>query len=266
MNETINRETNLALMKQVERAVRPVPAGKKRKLQMREELLTHLMAIFEEELARTGGTNESAAIAAAFDRFGNPAEISAELTRSVNWNQRLDYRLEQIARFFDRWIGPLQAGDSLGGYSLRVLGFIAAEGVVAFVAFLVLLRVTQSSYDSILLPLTLKLAGQSVVSVFCYFLAVRSLFRAFHSPDKQTRWLKAAVVSALWLLVFTALSQAAWYIITEDIAACLARTPRFLLSSVLFVLPALLGTAWCMYLVQERNKPYQQWTNLKLEE
>ena len=52
MNENISQEINLALMKQVERAVRPIPAGRKRKLQMHEELLAHLTAIYQEELQR----------------------------------------------------------------------------------------------------------------------------------------------------------------------------------------------------------------------
>jgi len=81
MNENLIPEANLPLMKQVERAVRPVPAGRKRKLQMREELLAHLTAIYQEELPRQ--PSQSAALSAAFDRFGSPAEISAELARGV---------------------------------------------------------------------------------------------------------------------------------------------------------------------------------------
>ena len=53
----------------VERAVRPVQAGPKKLTRMREELLAHLMAIYEEELARLG--DESAARAEAIWRFGD---------------------------------------------------------------------------------------------------------------------------------------------------------------------------------------------------
>jgi hypothetical protein len=49
MNSTISPTAEIALRKQVERAVRPVLAREKRKLRMREELLAHLTAIFGEE-------------------------------------------------------------------------------------------------------------------------------------------------------------------------------------------------------------------------
>jgi hypothetical protein len=65
----------------VERAVRPVQATEHRKLRMRQELLAHLTALFEEERARLG--NDEAARAEALRRFGNPADLTRELQGSV---------------------------------------------------------------------------------------------------------------------------------------------------------------------------------------
>ena len=77
MNENLIPEANLPLMKQVERAVRPVPAGRKRKLQMREELLAHLSAIYQEELPRQ--PSESAALSARSSKrvSDSPSRLAA---------------------------------------------------------------------------------------------------------------------------------------------------------------------------------------------
>src|SRR4051812_28661698 len=75
-----------ALMIHVERAVRPVRAGGKRKLAMRRELLAHLTAIYDEENARLG--DETAALQAALARFGEPAQLTKELQETVPYVER----------------------------------------------------------------------------------------------------------------------------------------------------------------------------------
>lgn len=70
----------------VERAVRPVGATMARKRQMREELLAHLAAIFQEELGKTG--DEQKALATARRRFGDSAELSRQLQEVVSWWDR----------------------------------------------------------------------------------------------------------------------------------------------------------------------------------
>ena len=243
MNETISQETNLALMKQVEQAVRPIPAGKKRKLQMREELLAHLTAIYQEELPRQ--PSETAALSAAFERFGSPAEISAELAGGVSWNQRLDYQGERIAQFFGRWMGGGPDG-SLLRHVVGSLSLILAVGAVALAAFLGLQRLLQTTYDPILLPLTVKLISHSALSIFCYLLAIRIVYLACFPPAGSPRWFSVAAVLALWLGVFTSLSFLALYLITSDLAQCLARTPEFLLSNFFFMTPTILLVVWCV--------------------
>jgi hypothetical protein len=65
----------------VERAVRPVRASVCSKRKMREELLAHVTAVFEEELARLA--DEQAALERTAQRFGNPAELTGQLQESV---------------------------------------------------------------------------------------------------------------------------------------------------------------------------------------
>ena len=77
MNDVILKELKIV----VERAVRPVRATMTRKRRIREELLAHLTAIFEEEAARLG--DEQAALERAAERFGDPAELTPELQQSV---------------------------------------------------------------------------------------------------------------------------------------------------------------------------------------
>src|ERR1700736_6369244 len=65
----------------IERAVRPVRASTSRKRKMREELLAHVMEVFQEETAKLG--DERAALRQTEQRFGTPAELTAQLQESV---------------------------------------------------------------------------------------------------------------------------------------------------------------------------------------
>ena len=70
----------------VERAVRPVRATLARKRRMREELLAHLVSIFEEEAENLG--DDRAALLAAKKRFGDPKELTGQLQETVSrWGQ-----------------------------------------------------------------------------------------------------------------------------------------------------------------------------------
>jgi hypothetical protein len=75
----------------VERAVRPVWASTARKQKMREELLAHVVGVFEEEVAQLG--DDRTALERTALRFGNPAEVTSRLQESVPAGDR-------IARFW----------------------------------------------------------------------------------------------------------------------------------------------------------------------
>ena len=70
----------------VERVVRPVRATMARKRRMREELLAHLVAIFEDEEKHRG--DEQAALEQAKRRFGDPRELTGQLQQAVSrWDR-----------------------------------------------------------------------------------------------------------------------------------------------------------------------------------
>ena len=82
MNDAILTELKLV----VERAVRPVRATMARKRRMREELLTHLVSIMEEEADNLGDVH--AALDASKRRFGDPGELTTQLQQVVpQWDR-----------------------------------------------------------------------------------------------------------------------------------------------------------------------------------
>ena len=76
----MNESTLTRLKIIVERVVRPVRASTARKGKMREELLAHVVGVFEEE-AKLG--NERAAVERTALRFGNSTEVTRQLQESV---------------------------------------------------------------------------------------------------------------------------------------------------------------------------------------
>ena len=108
----------------VERAVRPVRAGTPRKRKMREELLAHLTAIYEEELANQG--DPAAAMEAAAGRFGDVAQLSRELDQSVGFRERHAYNLER--RF--GWRAPETAARYMFRVAVQLFFIIAVALLV----------------------------------------------------------------------------------------------------------------------------------------
>lgn len=90
MNDVTLRELKIV----VERAVRPVRATIARKRRMREELLGHLAAIFEEERQKAG--DEQAALDQARRRFGDPRELTEQLQQAVPRRDRCQSILENM--------------------------------------------------------------------------------------------------------------------------------------------------------------------------
>jgi len=78
----VNESTLTRLKIIVERSVRPVRASVYCKRKMREELLAHVSAVFEEESVKLG--EEQAALERTELRFGNPVELTSELQESVS--------------------------------------------------------------------------------------------------------------------------------------------------------------------------------------
>ena len=92
MNDDVLKELEAV----VERVVHPVRATMARKRQMREELLGHLVSVFEQAVEKLG--DENLALQEAKSRFGDPAELSGQLQRSVSgWNRLLLFAEKVVA-------------------------------------------------------------------------------------------------------------------------------------------------------------------------
>lgn len=114
----------------VERAVRPVRASGSRKGQMREELLAHVTAIFEEEVEQFG--DEQIAVERTRQRFGDPRELSTELQRSVPFWDRAQ-RFLQVQLKSGTWSLPLAATSALLAV-IVTLGYFLFTCLIIFIA------------------------------------------------------------------------------------------------------------------------------------
>jgi hypothetical protein len=90
----MNEATLMQLKVLVERAVRPVSAALRNKQKMREEMLAHVIAVFEQELHATG--DEAAALARTAERFGDPAELTDQLQATVPARDTFDRLLDRV--------------------------------------------------------------------------------------------------------------------------------------------------------------------------
>lgn len=99
--------THLKIM--VERVVRPVPASMARKRRVREELLDHVTAVFEEEMARLG--DEQAALERTAQRFGNPDELTGQLLKSIPAKDVGERFMGRIALLTVVWLTLFGAGE-----------------------------------------------------------------------------------------------------------------------------------------------------------
>ncbi len=126
MNET----TQIELKKCVERCVRPIRAGYRRKDRMRIELLAHLMESLDAELNR--GASEADALRQTLERFGETAAIRDELQQSVPWLERT----LSIPLFGEK--SRRQPNESALHYDFRMIGYAAVMFLVCLTLLLLI--------------------------------------------------------------------------------------------------------------------------------
>jgi hypothetical protein len=187
----MNESTLTRLKILVERAVRPVRASAARKRKMREELLAHVAGVFEEE-ARHG--DEQAALARTRERFGQAAELTAQLQASVPPSDRVERLAESL-------FGG--SGESVLRLAAR---FAAAFGALVSVllGIMILIQVlrgqggewlTVARVPSLLAPLWAAFVS------FCGTLLTYGMGQALFGPAGRS-WLRAGLVAvAAWLLI-----------------------------------------------------------------
>src|SRR5688572_29464091 len=180
-------KVHLEQMRLVERVVRPVRAGITHKRKMREELLAHLAAIYDEEQALLD--DPAAALKAAAGRLGNPAELARELQDAVPASERVAYHVERwlgwrppesVARMMTRnalvsvvVVAVVLGLPVFGGILYRGWDHTQAPAVRVFAALLVLTPAAQFALG------------------MCYYRMRDSLFGAFgarRSPRNAVLW------------------------------------------------------------------------------
>jgi hypothetical protein len=264
MNTTNEEAIERALRKHVERAVRPVWAAESRKLRMREELLAHLTAIYEGELEQRGGADE--ALAAACERFGSPAELTAELNWSIGaferWSVAVDQWLLQLLRAGLQF----RAGEPHWRGALRILAWLAAFNFAIFMMVPVISLLTHGWPDDpttfTLLPkvVALLLAAQWIAVV-----AAQEIERTLHRQEGWRVWMRLGGQSLAWSLTLVLLAAFFWVSVSREFFA--ASVFVNVAASVFCIVPPLMiSAAWFVKQDQRRRRAHEAWTLLPLDD
>ncbi len=175
----------------VERAVRPVRAMASRKRKMREELLAHASAVFEEE-AKTG--DEASALAKTRERIGDVALLTRQLEESVPSRERPHYYLERFAGYGRR--------ESVIRRALRFAALIGAACMIALMFLIPMVSNGDWQQWSTLARLPSILAPVFMAAlVFFGTILTHAMRRALYGPGGRNWPLVIAVAAAAWLLV-----------------------------------------------------------------
>jgi len=209
----------------VERAVRPVRASASVKRRMREELLAHVTAVFEEEAARQ--PDAGAALARTAERFGRPAELTAQLQGSVP-------ALDAVRRVVDGFTDGVSPRPGETTFRRVVRYVVGVEAFAAILVFAIALLLWWQQGDLPASAAWYALAILLVTGVYGLTLGlVETSLRRALAARTWTSWLRLALViagsglvsvplglaiyganldKALWLSVFTVILPAvlAW--------------------------------------------------------
>jgi hypothetical protein len=261
MNTSISSATEIALRKHIERAVRPVRAGKSKKLAMREELLGHLTAIYLEEIEQR--RDEQAALAAAVERFGEPAALTKELDASIGVIDRIDYWEVVADKKMHAWFGA-HSGQPWWRFGLRWMGGLALFNGFSIGLMLAVALLQSKHGDSTGLGTILKVFLLMTVTEPAAVLGIRGVCVALGDPRRGRRWLDAIVQAIGWSAFEAAVVILFWW--------ALSALPTFTqavgaIESFLIVLPpTLLFGGWLCQFTKRNQKKHDAWASLAIDE
>ena len=234
----MNQSTLTQLKTLVERAVRGVEASAPRKRKMREELLAHVSAVYEEEAAKPG--EEHLALERTQQRFGDPAELTSQLQASVPARDRWARFLEHV------FVG---AGMSTLRLALRYALFTLVPGAVLLTAFFIQGRMAEW-------PIVVAWAVLAFASVFL----LDGMRDALFGP-KGRSWPKAALVGAASCFLIPGVTFALCLTFSGDwgssLTAVLPLLPVALLTPAALIIPA------CAFAADARAQ--QEWASLQID-
>lgn len=250
------------LMVHVERIVRPVRAMQSRKLRMRRELLGHLEAALAEERERCD--DEATAMTEATRRLGPPAELTAELQKSVPTIERVLLAKVPGIRGFGQWgagwdhrLFGMDPAMSLGHRTMLV----AAATMLPYAAgILVAMRVEPSIYLHAFMqrPLAAMLFNAfNLALMFLLMMVCGHFIGAFSAPPGSGRARRAAASAAAIISLFIPLMLACIAglagrdVRASDLVACAIITTMLLLAM------AIVGKT-----IAVRRRPYDAWLTI----
>ena len=250
---------NEELMKIVERAVRPVRAGRTRKLQMRQELLAHLTGLYEEERARLG--DDAAAFAAARERFGDPAELSRELDKSAGMWGRLAWIDTSMEERLEGLFG-YREDRSIAWHLGRT--FLTSVGVCALISGLIALAsfsMPEGRLDWVSARSILPIVLFVVALTFVVHSSALLLLTDFYDRDRP-RWGSALLHASGCVVAMTLIFFGVWWSILGNVSYILPQLPMIVL--VHSLIPAgLTLVAWCS---EGKARPHREWARLQLDQ
>jgi hypothetical protein len=243
----MNESTLTQLKIIVERAVRPVRASTSHKRKMREELLAHVSAVFEEEAKRG---DDSAALERVAARFGRPAELTQQLQESVRLGDRISWFVEKLVGF--------PARESTLRRAIRHAGLVCGFCTV-FLALTILAHSNRSEWLTTARIPSLFAAVAMAFLTFCGTLLAGALRQALYGPRGRSWLLAGLVVVAAWLFIpvttFTfclAFSRN----IGESLGEVLPLVPLGVLSPV--------GLALFVYASDSEIRYHEEWASLQI--
>jgi hypothetical protein len=234
----MNESTLTRLKILVERAVRPVQATNYLKLKMREELLAHVTAVFEEEQARLG--DEPLALERTAQRFGSPTELTGQLQQSVPASDRWGRALAHV------FVGN---DTSTLRLAFRYALFALLPATFLLVAYFVNDRMVEW-------PIALAWPVVAFVSVFL----VRGMRDALFGPAGRS-WGKAVLVGVASGLLIPAVTFVVCLTFSGDWRSSL--TDALALLRVALAAPVALVITACA--VRAANRKPKEWASLVID-
>jgi hypothetical protein len=239
-------------MKAVERAVRGLRAGTAWKRKTREELLAHLTTIYDEELSRRH--DPMAAMRAAAERFGDPAELLRELESALPASQRRAYLFERIFG----WRAPESAARYMLRQATLSFAIMLALCSLTAIATLSLAPAGQNSWQLVRTALAVVLI--TPVAQFLLGLLYYKLRDAHYGPIWATKSKTKVVVYTLLIAMVTFCSGIALALNTSDA----------LLSQSLLSMGAIAAvTAAVVFTLAQRRGPMEirdtLWASMQLD-
>jgi hypothetical protein len=261
MNAALSASAELALRKQVERAVRPVRASAQTKLRMRQELLAHLSDIYCQEAAQDAEIG--AALAASFRRFGSPAELTVELDRSVGMSERWAWRSQEYEMRLDRFFSKGEQ-DTWFRYVARSVAAMAAFSTLLVAAMPAFSIATGGSVDPTTYILLAKMLPLMIVGECTALIATQAIDRLTARQRGLRRWLALVGQVLAWsafLLLCTTLFW--WSVVHRPLTAGeFARTAISILATVFGLL--IVVAFGCDY-ARRRKEMFDAWRLLELD-